>query len=127
VGRSGRVALTAKQVETSTKLGYTADGKQPGLNLQVAEGASGINRSWVFRYTSPTTGKRRELGLGAVRQVSLADARSAAAEAGKLVANGLDPKEERDAEKKRRRVAARSILTFEEEWVWLKNQNQTDR
>lgn len=114
MGRSARTALTAKQVENSTKLGYTADGKQPGLNLQVAEGASGIIRSWVFRYTSPTTGKRRELGLGAIRQVSLAEARIAAAEAGRLAANGIDPKDERDADKKRRQIAVRPCLTFEE-------------
>lgn len=114
MGRSARVALTAKQVENSTKLGYTADGKQPGLNLQVADGATGIIRSWVFRYTSPTTGKRRELGLGSVRQVSLAEARTAAAEAGKLIAGGVDPKDERDTEKKRRQIAVRPCLTFEE-------------
>lgn len=114
MGRSARVALTAKQVENSTKLGYTADGKQPGLNLQVAEGANGIIRSWVFRYTSPTTGKRREFGLGSVRQVSLAEARIGAAEAGRLVAGGIDPKDERDAEKKRRQVPVRPCLTFED-------------
>lgn len=114
MGRSARVALTAKQVENSTKLGYTADGKQPGLNLQVAEGAHGIVRSWVFRYTSPTTGKRREFGLGSVRQVSLAEARIAAAEAGRLVAGGIDPKDERDAEKKRRQIPVRPCLTFED-------------
>ena len=99
MGRSAKSALTAKQVETATKLGYTADGKQPGLNLQVAEGSSGYVRSWVFRYTSPTSGKRRELGLGSARVVGLADARTLAADAFRLISNGIDPKDERDAQR----------------------------
>lgn len=114
MGRTAKAALTVKQVENSTKLGYTADGKQPGLNLQVASGAGGIVRSWVFRYTSPTTGKRRELGLGSVRRVGLAEARALAADAAKLVANGIDPKDARDAAKLQRVTASKQALTFEQ-------------
>lgn len=114
MGRSARAPLTAKQVENSTKLGYTADGKQPGLNLQVAVGANGFVRSWVFRYTSPTTGKRRELGLGPVRKIGLAEARQLAAEAGKTVSNGIDPKDARDAKKVQRVTILRQHLTFEQ-------------
>jgi len=114
VGRIARAALTVKQVENSTKLGYTADGKQPGLNLQVALGTSGFVRSWVFRYTSPTIGKRRELGLGSTRTVSLAEARALAANAEKAVAGGVDPKELRDSEKVQRVTANRQHLTFEQ-------------
>jgi integrase len=108
------VALTVKQIENSIKLGYTADGKQPGLNLQVVTGSGGFLRSWVFRYTSPTTGKRRELGLGSTRTVGLADARSLAAEAERAVAGGIDPKEARDTEKVQRAMVARQRLTFEQ-------------
>lgn len=114
MGRSAKAALTVKQVENSTKLGYTADGKQPGLNLQVASGAAGFVRSWVFRYTSPTTGKRRELGLGSTRSVGLADARARAADAVKAVADGIDPKEARDTEKVQRVTATQKRLTFEQ-------------
>lgn len=114
MGRTARVPLTVKQVENSTKLGYTADGKQPGLNLQVAEGVNGFVRSWVFRYTSPATGRRRELGLGATRTVGLAEARALAANAEKAIASGIDPKEVRDSEKARRVTANRQRLTFEQ-------------
>lgn len=58
--------LTARQVETTTKVGYTADRKQPGLNLQVTAGAGGYARSWVFRYTSPITQKRREKAVSGI-------------------------------------------------------------
>lgn len=114
MGRSARAGLTAKQVETTTKLGYTADGKQAGLNLQVAEGSNGLVRSWVFRYTSPTTGKRRELGLGSARTTGLAEARERAVEAAKAVAAGVDPKEQRDAANVRRTVENAQRLTFEQ-------------
>lgn len=55
VGRRGLSVLTARKVQTAKKLGYTADGMHPGLNLQVSEGVGTLVRSWVFRYTSPTT------------------------------------------------------------------------
>lgn len=135
MGRSARSALTAKQVETATKLGYTADGKQPGLNLQVALGANGYVRSWVFRYTSPTSGKRREMGLGSTGIVGLADARALAADAFKLISNGVDPKDHRDAAKHHRLVAVKQKLTFQQaasqciaakqhEWKNKKHQHQ---
>ena len=113
MGRSAKADLTVRQVETTTKVGYTADRKQPGLNLQVTPSASGYTRSWVFRYTSPTTGKRRELGLGPLRSVGLAAARALAANAESEVASGIDPKDARDAAKAQN-AAARHRLTFEE-------------
>jgi integrase len=134
VGRSARADLTARQIETITKLGYTADRKQPGLNLQVSASALGYTRSWVFRYTSPTTGKRRELGLGPLSSVGLAKAREKAREAGDEVADGIDPKDARDAAKAQN-VAWRQRLTFEEaaaqciatkqhEWKNVKHRHQ---
>nr|WP_292931721.1 site-specific integrase [Novosphingobium sp. PASSN1] len=114
MGRSAAAALTARQVETSTKVGYTADGKQPGLNLQVTPGASGYARSWVFRYTSPTSGKRREIGLGPVSVRGLAAARDLAGQLRAQILSGLDPKEERDQVKATRASAVRDRLTFEQ-------------
>ena len=114
MARRAKTALTVKQVENASRVGYTADGKQPGLNLQVADGVNGVVRSWVFRYTSPITRKRRELGLGSTRSVGLADARALAAVAEKAVADGIDPKDARDAKKVQRVTAMRQCLTFEQ-------------
>ncbi len=127
--------MTVKQVEACTKIGYTADGKQPGLNLQVAQGAQGLTRSWVFRYTSPITGKRREIGLGPISLRGLADARELVGEYRRQILNGLDPKDERDGLKRQRAQAVRSVLTFAEaaeqciatkqhEWKNAKHQHQ---
>lgn len=114
MGRRAAVILTARQVKTSTRLGYTADGMQPGLNLQVAEGATGLVRSWVFRYTSPTTKTRREMGLGSAESRSLADAREQAARLRLIVLNGLDPKEQRDIERQELQLARTRRVTFKE-------------
>ncbi len=114
MGRSGRTALTVKYVETCTKVGYTADGKQPGLNLQVALGPDGYTRSWVFRYTSPVTGKRREIGLGPLSLRGLAEVREMADVCRKQIASGIDPKTLRDAEKAERAAVRPVVLTFQQ-------------
>jgi integrase len=114
VGRAARIPLTVKQVETCTKIGYTADGKQPGLNLQVTQGANGLTRSWVFRYTSPVTGKRREIGLGPISLRGLAEARELAADYRRQILDGLDPKDQRDNLKRQRAQAVRKVPTFAE-------------
>ncbi len=62
-----------------------------GLWLNIAHGDS---KSWVFRWVRD--GKAREIGLGRYPDVSLAMARTRATECRRLVAEGLDPKSERD-------------------------------
>lgn len=96
MGRVAAKTLTAKQVETEIRAGYHADGPHTGLYLQVTPVENRVTRSWVFRYTSPTTRKRRELGLGSARIRKLADARSLSAELRLKVLNGVDPIDERD-------------------------------
>jgi hypothetical protein len=57
-----------------------------GLYLQVtSEGA----KSWIFRFS--LNGKAREMGLGSLSGVSLADARVKAAECRRLRQDGIDP------------------------------------
>ena len=58
-----------------------------GLYLQITEGRSGINKSWLFRYT---VGKKsRYLGLGIYPFVGLSDAREKAGHARKLLGQGI--------------------------------------
>lgn len=114
MGRRASAVLTARQVLTTTKLGYLADGMQPGLNLQITPGQNGLSRSWVFRYTSPTTKKRREMGLGSVEARSLADAREIVSNLRLQVLNGSDPKDTRDADRLAQQLASAKLLTFKE-------------
>ncbi|MDX8276161.1 tyrosine-type recombinase/integrase [Acinetobacter pittii] len=69
-----------------------------GDNLYFAVHQRG-NKRWDFRYKKPLTGKWTWLGLGAYPEVSGKLARQKAAEARQLLANGIDPKEQRDQEK----------------------------
>ena len=109
-----RRRLSSRTVETERRLGYHADAQQPGLYLQIHCGVSGITKSWIYRFTSPKSGKRREMGLGAVEIRSLADARSMVVQYRKLVLDGLDPVEEKRREVLSRRLEQANTITFDE-------------
>ena len=114
MGRTAAKALSARQVDTETRAGYHADGPHTGLYLQVTPAKERITRSWVFRYTSPTTRKRRELGLGSARVRKLADARALSRELRLKVLNGVDPKDERDKDRATAIAARAYQITFDE-------------
>jgi hypothetical protein len=76
---------------TERRIGYHADRNQQGLYLQVGDGVEGITRSWIVRYFSPITRKRREMGIGSVSDVPLSQARQKALEARALLAQGKEP------------------------------------
>ena len=80
------MALTKKIVETVAQPGRYRDNRRDGLFLDVK--ASG-SRSWVQRIT--IKGKRRDIGLGSARFVSLTEARELAFENQKSVRRGGDP------------------------------------
>ena len=73
-------------------MGMHGDGN--GLYLRVAPGGS---RQWIQRIT--ISGRRKELGLGGLASVSLAQARMKSAEIRAAVAAGRDPLAERRKEK----------------------------
>jgi hypothetical protein len=98
-------ALAVKNAKPGDKL---ADGG--GLRLDVDKNG---NRSWVFRYTSPTTGKERYAGFGSAAEVSLADARDARDEARKLIRNNIDPIENRISERAKAKAAETGVISFE--------------
>jgi integrase len=87
--------LTATEVSKKKKPGRYSDGL--GLWLQVAESVSGegITKAWVFRYMRH--GRARQMGLGALHTVSLAEARARARQARQLLLDGIDPIEAKRA------------------------------
>ena len=90
--------------------GPYADGG--GLYRQVTHGVDGApRRSWVLRYSAPG-GRRREMGLGDARLVSLAAAREAALDARKLAKAGIDPIEARQATRVKAKAAHAKAATF---------------
>jgi len=99
-GRHPEKALTAVQVRAAKKPGRYADGN--GLHLVVDP--SGAKR-WVLR--TMVQGVRRDIGLGGVTLVSLAEARDKAAAMRKIARDGADPLADR-------RRAAQRMPTFAE-------------
>lgn len=114
MGRTAAKPLTARRVETESKPGYYADSTAPGLYLQVSKGTSGTGRSWIFRYTSPTTRRRREMGMGPVAVRKLADARTIALGYRSQILAGLDPLDEREATRLANTNARAKQVTFEQ-------------
>lgn len=99
--------LTAMRVAKEVEPGYYADGG--GLYLQIARSGA---RSWIFMYT--LFGRRREMGLGPLSQVSLAAARKEATECRDLLKQKLDPIEARKGVIRQHLVDAAPMVTFRE-------------
>lgn len=114
MGRIAAKPLSVRRVETEARPGYYADSTAPGLYLQVSEGVTGTGRSWIFRYTSPTTQKRREMGLGPVSVRRLADVRSIVLGYRAQILAGQDPLDEREATRVANSLARAKQLTFEQ-------------
>ena len=94
-----------------------------GLQMRVRINGSKL---WNFNYIQPVTKKRINMGLGTFPEVSLAQARKRTVEARELVAQGLDPKEKRDAERNAKKAATEH--TFEHistAWFELKKDSVT--
>ena len=103
------VLNSAKSVEAIKEVGYHNCAQ--GLYLQVSKQGT---KSWLYRYTSPLTQTRREMGLGSFNFVSLAQARQYAIEGKRLVINGQDPIEERKKEQIKVQLKQARNLTFKE-------------
>lgn len=113
--------LKVKAAKPSEKDYTLTDGN--GLQMRVRSNGSKL---WNFNYIHPVTKKRINMGLGTFPEVSLAQARKRTVEARGLVAQGLDPKERRDAERQAKKAATEH--TFENvttAWFELKKDSVT--
>jgi integrase len=99
------IIKSARGVETAKPGKHRADRK---LYLLVSDAGA---RKWVLRYT--LAGRAREMGLGSADDVSLAEARTAAATVRLSLAKGLDPIAERDKAKRLNTVPTFASLADE--------------
>lgn len=107
-GKPGRLPKTYR----SLKPGLHADGGN--LYLQVTTGRErNHRRSWIFRYKLAGQ-KTRDMGLGSVHAVALTRARVLAADCRALVAEGVDPIENRKKRDAVNRAARAKVITFDE-------------
>jgi len=98
--------LTAVEVRANDKKGMYHDGG--GLYLQVSSSGT---KSWIFRFT--LDGRAREMGLGPVHAIPLADARKRAAECRRMRLDGIDPIEARSEHRSWKKLEAARGKTFD--------------
>ncbi|WP_321803882.1 tyrosine-type recombinase/integrase [Burkholderia sp. BCC1988] len=101
--------LTAQQIKHA-KPGYLGDGG--GLWLQVSPAGT---KSWVFRFTIGK--RRREMGLGSVDTFTLVEARQKALACRRLVADGVDPIDQRIIERAAFKPAAPTFATCADKYI----------
>lgn len=116
--------LTATQVKNAKpkEKEYNLNDGQ-GLKLRILP--SGL-KQWLLNYYRPTNGKRANFTLGRYPDLSLVQARKSALEARELIAQGIDPQEE----KKRKQQEFKEVHenTFENvanEWFEIKKDSVT--
>ena len=115
--------ITAKEVEARKEPGRLACGD----NLYLEVDARSLEKRWIYRYQFQ--GRRTSLGLGSydAKTNGLAQARKSALEKNALIANGVDPKAHKDAQKraleasrqadrKAKEVASNSFEVVAREW-----------
>jgi integrase len=99
--------LTPRGVETAKRPGLYADGG--GLYLRVGRGGA---KSWCLRYM--LNGKAREMGLGGLSKIGLADARKKASAQRLLLVERVDPLARRNAERAAEKIEAARAMTFDD-------------
>ncbi|QDM25227.1 DUF4102 domain-containing protein [Tardiphaga sp. vice352] len=103
--------LSHRKVDTLREAGMHSDGG--GLYLQVTPGSDGTPRkSWLFRYAA--SGRERQMGLGPLADVPLAEARERAAAAREMRRAGKDPITERNSLRVEATLVAAKSISFDE-------------
>src|SRR5579859_2754974 len=104
---SGRLsAVTVASLLKARKSGMYPDGA--GLYLQIKLGTC----SWIFRHS--VQGRVRYMGLGSAKVITLAGARTKAAECRRQIAGGISPLDHKRQEQTQRAIAAAKAITFQE-------------
>lgn len=106
--------FTARGILAIYLPGWYADPETRGLYLRVFEGADGPSHSWLYRFTSPVSGKRRAMGLGSLEICSLANARQKSLDLRRAIFEGIDPIDERQAKILGARESHQHSITFNE-------------
>lgn len=99
--------LTARTVETKKTQGYYSDGGN--LYLRVSQN---LTKTWAFYYKRD--GKRTEMGLGSVGNVTLEQARDIADTLRKQLASGITPLIERQRQANEDKAQRAKFMTFQQ-------------
>jgi integrase len=112
-----------KQAKPKDKEYNLSDGE--GLMLRLKPTGSKL---WIFNYYHPFTNKRVNISFGSYPDLSLADAREKRIYSRKLLANDIDPKEERDTKKLTLfKIHAETFTIVAKDWYLLKANKVADK
>ena len=104
------MALTAKKIDALRKKpGRYIDGGDLGRGLYLQVTPNGA--SWLMRYER--SGRERWMGLGALRDFSLSEARARARAQRQLLADGIDPLDLRKSERVKQALERAKAISFE--------------
>ncbi len=114
-------ATEVKNAKSKDKEYNLVDGQ--GLKLRVLPSGS---KQWQLNYYRPTNGKRTNLNLGRYPDVSLVQARKSSMEAKELIAQGVDPQEERKRKQQEyRENHEHTFLKVSGDWFEIKKHDVT--
>lgn len=99
--------LSAIGIKNLKAAGRYADGQ--GLYLHIRSNGQG---NWVFRYRDKTDGRLRDKGLGLQTDIPLTDARDKARMCREQLAKGIDPIDQKEAQRQETRKAKAKAKTF---------------
>jgi integrase len=106
--------LSALKVSRIAKPGMYADGGGLYLQIKVGAGEESVSgKSWVYRYAT-ASGRERYLGLGSFSTTNLGEARRKASKARRLREQGVDPVEDRRAQRTVAALAEAKATTFDQ-------------
>lgn len=116
--------LTDKEIKSAKpkeKEYILSDGD--GLRLRVKPNGSKL---WLLNYTHPTKKKRANLSLGKYPDLSLANARKNSLEAKELIAQGIDPQEDKKRQQQEyKAVHEHTFINVAEKWFDIKKDDVT--
>ncbi|EPU0491114.1 integrase domain-containing protein [Vibrio cholerae] len=114
-------ATEVKNAKAKEKEYYLVDGQ--GLKLRVLPSGS---KQWLFNYYRPTNGKRANLNLGRFPDVSLVQARKASLNAKELIAQGIDPQDERNRQQQaHKEIHEHTFVNVAKDWFAIKQHDVT--
>ena len=103
--------LNALKIKSITTIGMTSDGGGLHLKTQKSKDGGSLNKSWIFRWGAQG---KNTMGLGSAKDISLSKARELASNCRIMVAQGLNPRDERDKGKKAIQYAKANSITFKQ-------------
>ncbi|MGD8109948.1 integrase domain-containing protein [Vibrio sp. TRT 17S01] len=108
-----------KQAKESDKEYTLSDGD--GLQLRIKTNGTKL---WILKYTHPITKKRTNISFGSYPDVPLAEARKRRADAKKLIAHNIDPKQHKDEQLLMERAELENTFgKLADKWLELKKES----